>query len=582
MEKTPSKFIMRYLRIFKGYLLASLGLIIISQTLGQSAPYFMAKVYDTASGQVGSPTYWNDIVFYALIACAVVSGRMLFSQCVDFIIARFMPKANSMVVRDVFDYVNKHSIAYFSKEMSGNVSNKIHILAGSTKELMQQSFWASYSLITMVVSFVFLLIVNWLFLPIMTVWVLLVALVSFKLGKVRRKYAKETGRLESAASGMVVDSLSNYSEIKNFANFKFEKLNLLKSLRTLKRADTKERTVMAYIRLFQQSVNILSLFSFLFLSIYMLRMGILSTAQFIFVNTLFATLSHLVFEASWIYNNMARVFGNMSSALETLAVDPEIVDKPGAGKLDVKRATIKFENVSFQYENREPLFTDLSVEIKAGEKVGLVGLSGSGKSTFIKLISRYFDVNNGAIKINKYDIRDVTQDSLHKAIAAIPQDVSLFNRTLYDNIRYGKTMATEKEVHEAAKKAFADIFIKEFENGYKTKVGDRGVILSGGERQRIAIARAILKNAPILVFDEATSALDSQSERHIQKSLKNLMKGKTVIAIAHRLSTLREMDRILVFDKGRIVEQGSHAVLLRKKGVYQKLYTMQVDGFMGE
>ncbi len=212
--------------------------------------------------------------------------------------------------------------------------------------------------------------------------------------------------------------------------------------------------------------------------------------------------------------------------------------------------------------------------------MGLVGLSGSGKSTFIKLISRYYDINDGSIRINGNDIRDITQNSLHKNISVIPQDVSLFNRTLYENIRYGNTEADEKQVIAAAKKAYADNFIREFPNGYQTKVGDRGIILSGGERQRIAIARAILKNAPVLIFDEATSALDSESEKHIQKSLANLMKGKTVLAIAHRLSTLGEMDRILVFSKGKIVEDGSPEELLAKKGIYSRLYNMQAGGFM--
>jgi ATP-binding cassette subfamily B protein len=207
-------------------------------------------------------------------------------------------------------------------------------------------------------------------------------------------------------------------------------------------------------------------------------------------------------------------------------------------------------------------------------------LSGSGKSTLIKLPLRYFDIQSGSISINEKDIRDVTQDSLHRLISSIPQDVCLFNRTLMENIKYGRTNAAEEEVVMAAKKASADEFITALPKGYQTKVGERGVILSGGERQRIAIARAILKNAPILVFDEATSALDSQSEKHIQKSLSKLMKNKTVIAIAHRLSTLREMDRILVMEKGEIVEQGTHEALLRKRGIYAKLYKMQSDGFM--
>lgn len=226
------------------------------------------------------------------------------------------------------------------------------------------------------------------------------------------------------------------------------------------------------------------------------------------------------------------------------------------------------------------MFKDLNVTIKAGEKIGIVGLSGSGKSTFLKLLSRYYDVQKGSVKINDFDVRDLAQDSLHRHISAIPQDVCLFNRTLFENIRYGKTNANEQEVFSAAQKASADTFIRNLPKGYQTKVGEKGVKLSGGERQRIAIARAILKNAPILVFDEATSALDSESEKHIQESLHQLMENKTVIAIAHRLSTLREMDRILVFDKGQIVEEGSHASLLRKKGIYANLYKMQSDGFL--
>ena len=245
---------------------------------------------------------------------------------------------------------------------------------------------------------------------------------------------------------------------------------------------------------------------------------------------------------------------------------------------------IRLENITKTYVNAGKKFNaadNVTLEIKDGEIFGIIGFSGAGKSTFIKLLARYFDVDDGAIKINGVDIRDITQDSLHKNIATIPQDVCLFNRTFYDNIRYGRISAGETEIIEAAKKASADEFIRKFPYGYQTKVGDRGVILSGGERQRIAIARAILKNAPLLVFDEATSALDSESEKHIQKSLRRLMKNKTVIAIAHRLSTLQEMDRILVFKGGKIVEEGSHQQLLRQKGLYAKLYKMQAGGFVG-
>ena len=318
----------------------------------------------------------------------------------------------------------------------------------------------------------------------------------------------------------------------------------------------------------------------MFLSIGLLYYGRIDVTKFIFVLTIFSRLSWMVFGINWAVNNMSRIIGQMNSALDTLALEPEIVDSPHAIGLKANKADVKFEHVDFSYNSKQKIFKDFNLNIKAGEKVGIVGSSGAGKSTLIKLIDRYFDVTSGAIKINNLDIRDITQDSLHKHISVIPQDVCLFNRTLAENIRYGKTDASDAEIARAAKQASADKFIDKLPDGYGAKVGDRGVILSGGERQRIAIARAILKNAPILIFDEATSSLDSESEKYIQSSLKNLMQNKTVIAIAHRLSTLREMDRIIVLENGKIVEEGTHLGLLRKKGRYAELFKMQSDGYI--
>lgn len=241
---------------------------------------------------------------------------------------------------------------------------------------------------------------------------------------------------------------------------------------------------------------------------------------------------------------------------------------------------MSFCRVEYRYKASNALFTDFNLKIAPGEKIGLVGRSGSGKSTLIKLLSRYYDVQGGQICIDGQDIREVTQESLRKNIALIPQDPSLFNRTIMENIRYGNLQAGDEEVFEAARKAYIHDYILTLPQGYQSKVGERGVMLSGGERQRIAIARAILKNAPVLVLDEATSALDSESEHYIQEALRDLMKGKTVIAIAHRLSTLKEMNKIVVMEKGKIVEEGSHATLLRKKGAYYNFYKMQSAGFL--
>ena len=581
MEKTAFSFVWKYLKKFKwAFLLLSLC-IVVSQSAHTAEPYILAKIYNIVAGEQANDNYWKDIVFFATVLAALLCTTIVISESSFFILAKILPKIKTMVVRDTFEYVNKQSIAYFVNEMTGNISHKVNILANNATDFISYCFEVLHMIFRLGATIIFLTWVSFYYTILIVLWLLLISFVSMRLGKIRRYWGKETGRLSSIANGAVVDSISNYSEIKSFANFNFEKINLLKALRQLRKAETKEKKIMGYTRIAQMMVSNLSFVGFIFFSIYMLKIGEIDTTQFIFVNGLFFNVSYTVFNMSWAYNNFSRMLGNIISALDTLAVEPEIVDDKNAIKLQVKKANIVFDNVSFAYPNRDVLFDKLNLKIKAGEKVGLVGLSGSGKSTFIKLISRYYDVQSGGIKINNHDIRKVTQESLHKNIATIPQDVCLFNRTLMENIRYGDVKADDKQVVEAAKKAYADIFINNFAKKYQTKVGDRGVVLSGGERQRIAIARAILKNSPILVFDEATSALDSQSEIHIQKSLHNLMKGKTVLAIAHRLSTLREMDRILVFEKGKIVEDGTHEELIDKNGVYAKLYNMQVSGFMG-
>lgn len=255
------------------------------------------------------------------------------------------------------------------------------------------------------------------------------------------------------------------------------------------------------------------------------------------------------------------------------------MDKPNATILICEKGKINFNNVNFFYKDIEPLFENMYIEIKTGQKVGLVGYSGSGKSTFVNLILRLYDITDGSISIDNQDIRNVTQDSLRENIALISQDPSLFHRSIMENIRYGKINATDEEVVEAAKKAYAHEFIMKLTEGYDSLVGERGIKLSGGQRQRIAIARAILKNSPILILDEATSQLDSVTEGLIQKNLQELVKNKTTIIIAHRLSTLLSMDRILVFDKGKIIEDGTHNELLSAKGLYKQLWDTQVAGF---
>jgi ATP-binding cassette subfamily B protein len=276
----------------------------------------------------------------------------------------------------------------------------------------------------------------------------------------------------------------------------------------------------------------------------------------------------------------AREIGTIENALSLIKRNHDVIDKQNATLLSVSKGTIEFQNVCFAYLDNLNVFKHLSITIPVGQKVGLVGFSGSGKSTFVNLILRFYDIQSGVIKIDDQNIAAVTQDSLRSQIAMIPQDPALFHRTLLENIRYGRLNASDDETIAASKLAHCHEFIEQLDEGYASLVGERGIKLSGGQRQRIAIARAILKNAPILILDEATSSLDSVTEKLIQDSLHTLMKSKTTIVVAHRLSTLADMDRILVFDKGQIIEDGTIESLLKANGHFAMLWNMQTDGYL--
>ena len=380
--------------------------------------------------------------------------------------------------------------------------------------------------------------------------------------------------------GYLSDYLANILNVKCFVRRVWEnnKLNDVNQA-FISKAECQGFFLMRFYAV-QGIIGVVYTIGFLMGLIYLHNRGIITPGDFALVFMLNFSLFENLYNLSYQLENFIISYGTVNQALKILELPREIQDKPNAKDLIIKKGKIVFDNVRFSYKGKKELLKTTSIIIEPGQKIGLVGYSGAGKTTFCNLILRLFDITSGQILIDNQNIKEITQDSLRTLISMISQDSLLFNRTIKENISYGKLGATDDEIIAAAKKVYANEFITKLPEGYESFVGEKGVKLSGGQRQRIIIARAILKNAPIVVLDEATSQLDSVTENKIQEGLKELMKGKTVIIVAHRLSTLLEMDRILIFDQGKIIGDGTHHELLKKNRIYKTLWNAQVAGFI--
>lgn len=498
--------------------------------------------------------------------------------------AKASPILEADVRMSIFDYVQRHSYRYFSNQFAGGLSNKINDLPPAMSKIIQYitSLFVPV-FVAILISTTLFLFLNPLFAGILVTWIVLHLGVCFFFARACDQLSLVHAEARSNLAGKIVDSLSNNLNVKLFARFDAE-------YAFLQRYQGQEKKTHLISLMYIEKIKfILGALSFLFPGILMTGAIIyawkyhqITTGEVIFILNSSWNITMMVWFAGLELPNLFKEIGVAKQALSLIQTPHEIVDQPGAKELVVTQGEITFEHVTFYYSKGRALFRDKTVTIHPGEKVGLVGFSGSGKTSFINLILRHFEVDKGRILIDGQDISKVTQDSLRKAIAMIPQEPVLFHRTLIENIRYGNPLATDEEVIEACVKSHCDEFIRKLPDGYQTLVGERGLKLSGGQRQRIAIARAILKNAPILILDEATSALDSIIEKQIQDDLKELMQGRTTIVIAHRLSTVSALDRILVLENGVVVEEGSHQELLDLEGRYATMWNMQISGFMSE
>ncbi len=498
----------------------------------------------------------------------------------DIVAWKAEPYVKQSILAESYDYLQHHSYAFFQNNFTGALSSKVKGLLDGYEKL-----WAAIhhgilpNILNIVVNLSALFFVNVRLGLYMCVWGTVYVPIMYRLSNKLNELSFVETESRHDLIGQISDKIMNIISLFSFSARKRE----LQSLNHQIAHDfiPKQMKVFKYYFKLNIVVGLLYviLFNlFLFYTVNLKMKGLISIGDFAFIFGIELVVVRDIWKVSSSLQEFSRTLGDFKSSLSILNVSQENLDILGAKPLKIKTPKIEFRNFSFTYKGGDEVFKNLNLTIKPGENVGLVGESGAGKSSLTNLLLRYFESQKGEILIDGKNINNVTQDSLRENIAVIPQDTMLFHRTLMENIRYGNPDATEEQVIAACKKAHIHDFIMGLPEKYNAYVGERGIKLSGGQRQRIAIARAILKHAPILILDEATSALDSQTEKYIQEGLSFFLKDKknTVIAIAHRLSTLKHMDRIIVLDKGKVVEEGTHDELIRdKKSLYSKLWKLQ-------
>ena len=520
-----------------------------------------------------------EAIFYIATSIIIVVTFRFY----EWLLLRFHPNLKKHIGIILMSRIMNHSQNFYQNHFSGSIANKINDVTSGIPTILDIFIDQFFShILALLIALYTVWLIDLKFAIGLIFWIMLFLIVSIKLSRKAKALEYAAAEVYSAVIGNIVDILGNIGSVRLFGGKRLEIKYLNETYQQSVIAEQTRDLFFMKMQTFQKS----SFIVFQSICFWWLIIGIqnqtITPGDFALILILNISIVNCLNNLSRNIREFAKSFGKVTQGLHTINSILEIKDKEDAKNIVITNGEILFEKVQFYYNKSKPIFENKSVKIRSGQKLGLVGYSGSGKSTFVNLILRLFDVTQGQILIDNQDLRDISQESLRQAIGIIPQDLSLFNRTLMENIRYGRMNSSDSEVIEAAKRAYADEFIRDLPEGYQTLVGERGVKLSGGERQRIAIARAILKNPPILILDEATSQRDSVTEHKIQESLLGLMQGKTTIVIAHRLSTLLHMDRILVFNQGKILQDGKHADLIITEGLYKTLWEAQMSGFLPE
>lgn len=544
--------------------------------------FYFKKIIDIISDPyVSRQAISTELLHLVTINIIILVGTSICSRIGSYC----MVYSQSNILRELANYsfakFTNNSYTFFSNRFTGSLVTKSRRFVRSF-EVMHDSlvynFWAT--LIVLAGIFVVLFMEAPKIAFIFSIWTAFYMTVVYFVVKKRIVYDKAKAEADSQVGGRLADVFSNIFALKIFSAKKREQNSFGQF--TLKEQYHRDKSWYFQNRqdLIQAGLMVTIQCFVLYFIIKLWIAGTMSTGVVVLIQTYMVIIFDRLWDLGKTITRFMEALADMNEVVDIFEIQPDILDpaKPEISRMNL--GAVEFKNVDFVYNSGQEVFSNFNLKIKPGEKIGLVGHSGAGKSTITKMLLRFVDISSGSIEIDGQDIRNVTQDNLRSAMSYVPQEPMLFHRTISENIAYGKPDATEEEIISAARRAHAEEFISQLQHGYQTLVGERGVKLSGGERQRISIARVMLVNAPILILDEATSSLDSISESYIQDAFNELMKGKTTIVIAHRLSTIQKMDRIIVLDKGEIVEQGTHKELLKKGGMYADLWSHQTGGFL--
>jgi ATP-binding cassette subfamily B multidrug efflux pump len=588
LPDTVWKFLWFFMRQIKGPLAVLSSMGVVAGCLGSLSAYFFGLIIEVFVETTDKALLWPNLQTPLLLyASLILVAVPVLYNAQGYLNSVMLPNYAGMIRRQLSLYLHQHSYRYFQDDFAGRLAGKVLEMPYAMRQIVNDItgpfIYAATTFITTLAVFAW---IGKYFAGFTAVYILLYLInLKYFIPKIT-KLSEDASRKRSVMRGRFVDILTNIFLVKIFARRAHEDAHFRVTLHESAAAAAKrEVTITAMFRM-QHILNSSVMLCLIFASVNAWQNDTLTTAQISMILPMALNMISATFWLTEIYTGFFERLGEVQEGMEAVVHAHEVTDKPGAAALKVRTPAISFEDVTFSYPSR-PILKNFNMRIGEKQRVGLVGPSGAGKSTLMQLILRLHDVQGGQILIDGQNIADVTQDSLRESIAVIPQMADMLHRTVRENIAYGLPAATDDKIIEAARRAQAHDFIMELKDakgntGYDSTVGERGVKLSGGQRQRIAIARAILKNAPILILDEATASLDSESEKLIQRALEDVMKDRTVIVIAHRLSTIAHLDRLIVLRDGAIVEDGTHTELLDQGGLYARLWNLQSGGFLSD